>query len=136
MDRIKPLLFLANIYKFKIIKDKNHIEYVVFENSNLCSIDGTTDKTQFEAVENHIHLLDKIRKKEYFALFPIAQELAKSLLSCLKEAFPDKHFCVYATLTLKDSFIIRFHQKWPHEEPYYDLNNIDESKEKIFFFEN
>ncbi len=135
MGRIEHLMFLSNLYKYKIIRDEHDTEYVVFENSSLDYVQNINDKTEFEAVETHQHLLDNIRKKEFTRLFPIAEALGKSVLCCLKQTFPNKNFVVFVSLGIHESFIIRFHQKWANEKPYYDPHSFNSLTEKVFVFE-
>ena len=135
MRRTDILSFLNGLDKFKIIKDEHETEYVVFKDSKVKYLRKILDKTAFEAVENHIHLLDDITLKEFKALFPIAKSLGNLLLCCLKQSFPNKNFIVFVTLCVHDSFIIRFHQKWEDELPYYNLNDFENQGEKVFMFE-
>lgn len=80
--------------------------------------------------------MDNISKKEFNEIDSVAQALGKSLLCCLKQDFPTRSFCVFVSVSVNDSLIIRFHQKWPGEEPYYSLSDSDNEKEKLFVFEN
>ena len=57
------------------------------------------------------------------------------MLNALVYSYPTKSFYVYVTIELHDSFIIRFHQKWDGEEPYYDPNKITFPNSKDFVFE-
>lgn len=135
MRRINTLFFLDHFDKFKIITDEHNTEYVVFENSALNSITGINDKTEFEAIENHVHILDNISVKEFHRLLPIAESLGNMLLCCLKQKFPHRDFIVFVSMTVHDSLIIRFHQKWENEMPYYDPNDYKSSTEKVLRFE-
>lgn len=136
MRRINTLFFLDGFDKFKIITDENDTEYVVFENSTLNSATGISDKTEFEALENHLHVLDNISLKEFKRLLPIAESLGKLLLCCLKQKFPHKEFVVFVSMGVRDSLIIRFHQKWENEEPYYNTNDYIDATEKVFWYES
>lgn len=77
------------------------------------------DKTEFEAVNNHIHILDNISKAELGELKDISMDLCKCIQYTLQTKYPDKQFYVYATASEHDSFILRFHQSWNNERPYY-----------------
>lgn len=136
MRRIDTLFFLDCFDRFKIITDENGTEYVVFERSTLNSITGIQDKTEFEALENHLHILDNISFKEFKKLLPIAESLGNLLLCCLKQRFPHKDFVVFVSMGVHDSLIIRFHQKWENEVPYYDPNDFTGAKEKVLRFES
>ena len=135
MKRINTLFFLENIDKFKVITDEHDVEYVVFANSTLDSATKISDKTEFEALENHLHILDNISLKEFQKLLPVAESLGNLLLCCLKQKFPYKHCFVWVALRVRDSLIIRFHQKWENEPTYYSLDDSMDTTEKIFRFD-
>ena len=125
---------IASLSEFKTIHDEFGNEYVLFKNSCMDSIHGITDKTEFEAVENHVHLLDNINANEFEKLTKIAPDICGLLLNSLQCTFPDKHFAVYVTVHLHDSMIIRFHQKWENEDYYFDPE-FSTSAEKTFMMD-
>lgn len=106
----------------------------MFENSPLDSVTGITDRTAFEAVENHVHILDDITPGEFKKLLPVAESLGNMLLCCLKKRFPDRKFFVFVSIHVGDSFIIRFHQKWENEAQYYYPEDFNGPKERMFGF--
>lgn len=90
------------------------------------------DKTQLEAIENHIHLFDgPFRKKDYELIKELSLRLAQNMFDKLTDAFPEKKFMLYLTMN-NDSVIIRFHQRWDNEPPYYDLTDTYDAE--IFAF--
>ena len=125
----------SNLFNFKTIIDEKDNEYVVFSNNKINKISDIADKTQFEATENHIHLYDKVKKRELEELTLIGQIIGKSLLCVLKSTFPQKKFIVYVSITIGDSMIIRFHQKWQNESLFYDDFQDVQSNETILMFE-
>ena len=135
MKRIEYFELITNLFKFKTIIDEKGNEYVLFEHSFCEKIKNIQDKTEFEASENHVHLIDNINKDEFERLVPIAKSLGQALLNCLKCDFSDKEFVVYVSIHLKDSMTIRFHQKWENEEPYCWPEEFMSEKEKVFAFE-
>ncbi len=135
MRRIEYFELLSNLYDFKSIFDKKGTEYVLFSNG-INAIENVWDKTGFEALENHVHLLDNVKADEFNRLIPVAQNLGQSLLYNLKSNYPSKHFMVYVTIHLHDSMIIRFHQKWDNEAPYCNPDDFNSPNEKAFLFEN
>lgn len=135
MKRIEYFKLLEQVFNFKTISDEKGNEYVLLASNPLDSIQRIKDKTAFEAVENHVHLLDHLKKQEFEALIPIAETLCKTLAHRLSKQYPNKKFLVYSSLTLKDSFILRFHQKWENEEPYYNPADFNAEAEKIFVCE-
>ena len=72
---------------------------------------------------------------EFERLVPVAKSLGQAVSNCLKIRFSDKQFYVCASLRMRDSMIIRFHQKWENEEPYYVPVDEDLETEKLFVFE-
>ncbi len=136
MKRFDFLQLTVGLFSFKTIEDDCSNEYVVFEDSTITPeiLKDISDRTEFEALENHVHLLDKIRKKEFENADEISDILGKSLLNCLRAKYPDKHFYVYVSINLKDSMIIRFHQDWKNEEPYYNADDDFGKNTKLFIF--
>lgn len=136
MKRFDFLQLIVGLFSFKTIEDDCGNEYVVFSDSTITSevLENISDKTEFEALENHVHLLDKITKKEFENADEVSDILGKSLLNCLRAKYPDKHFFVYVSVDLKDSMIIRFHQEWENEEPYYNADDDFGKNTKMFIF--
>lgn len=132
----KYLKFMSDLFSFKTIVDEFNNEYIVFQNSPINAITNIQDKTEFEAVENHVHLFDNIKYKDFKQLVDIGNSLGKALLYCLQSTYPQKRFVVYVSISIKESMIIRFHQKWTDECNYYD--NIEDygSNEKVMKFES
>lgn len=103
--------------------DSNHNEFILLKTAS--SQEGPiphpiSDKTQFEAVENHIHIFEEfIGAKHYNAARQIGISIAKNLYQTLETKYPDKAFIVYLTINLHGA-IIRFHQIWNDEPVYYD----------------
>ena len=135
MKRIEYFELIANLFVFKTIFDEKGNEYVLFSVSEYDSIQNIEDKTAFEALENHIHLLERIKKQEFESLIPVAKILGQTLANSLKTQFPNKKFYVYVSLRLNDSMIIRFHQKWENEEPYCNPADFVGEIEKVFGYE-
>ena len=135
MKRIVYFELLEQLFTFKTISDEKGNEYVVSSSYESDSVKNIEDKTAFEAVESHVHLLDNVKKQEFERLIPVAKTMAQTLAYSLSHRFPDKKFYVYASVTLNDSFILRFHQKWDGEEPYFDPVDFNTEREKMFLFE-
>ena len=134
-NRLNHFQALAGLFAFKTILDEKGNEYVVYLDSAVENLTGIEDKTVFEALENHVHLLDNIKPKEFEPLISIGSDLGKALLASLKFKYPDKRFFVYVTIN-SDSFIIRFHQRWEGESPYINPDDFMNHKtEKIIRFQ-
>ena len=109
-------------FNFKIIYDIKGTEYIVLDESRAekdISTIEITDKTAFEAVENHIHMMERISFVKLFSLQKEGENLCRSFLLSLKKKYPTRDFVVCVTLTLHDAMILRFHQKWKGEADYY-----------------
>ena len=135
MKRLDYFKAIAELFAFKTIMDDTGNEYVVYQNSTIDHISGIDDKTAFEALENHVHLLDRVKASEFDSLVVIGNQLGKALLARLKFQFPEKSFFVFVSIHLGDSFIIRFHQKWENEAPYYIPEQFQSATEKVLGFE-
>lgn len=136
MTRIEYLTQIADLFQYKTIHDPEGNEYVVYANSVLTKIHPVEDKTAFEAVENHVHIIDSISKKEFETLIPVAKKLGPAVLGNLTASFPEKKFTVYVTVTMGQSLIVRFHQQWEGESPYYNPSDFRSEKERVFAFSN
>lgn len=135
MKKIELLKEFSEIFGFKTVTDKNGNEYVVCADSVLDKIGfEPEDKTQFEAVENHIHLIDNVKKSDFEKLTEIGKILGETQLSALKAKYPDKEFCVFVTIDIGESMIIRFHQIWKNEPVYYNPDNFNSDTTKILMF--
>ena len=114
---------VVNNVDFKTIYDMKGSAFVVLGEScagkDVSSVE-ITDKTAFEAVENHIHI--SLKKTGFIKLFSLRREgitLCRRFMLLLKEKYPTRDFVVYVTVTLGDAAILRFHQKWNGEADYY-----------------
>ena len=134
MKRVDYFKTIAELFAFKTITDEHGNEYVLYQNSSFDSISGIEDKTAFEALENHVHLLNHIKPSEVDSLAVVGANLGRALLASLKLKFPEKSFFVFVSITPGDSFIIRFHQKWDNEPPHLDPAEFQSSKETVFGF--
>ena len=126
---------ISELFRFKTVYDENRNEYVVFANSQVEDIINIEDRTQFEAVENHVHLLENIGKSQLPRVKKIADSLGNALINSLHGAYPDKRFSVFATYGAGNDLTIRFHQKWDNEPPYFDPENFAEPDETVVLFE-
>lgn len=135
-SNVDLLKIITELFRFKLIKDKFGNEYVLNDNNPLKSIESINDKTAFEAVENHVHIIDKVNGNEFETICLVGQVLGKVLICYLEKLYPDKKFVVFVTVTVNDSFIIRFHQKWANEPYYYDTSYDYENDTKVLMFES
>ena len=84
------------------------------------------DRTGYEAVWNHVHLFSgPFPPEELAEIRTRALAAARDLRHALEQTFPDKRFAVFLTLNPEDG-ILRFHQLWPGEAPYYQVSGTVE----------
>jgi hypothetical protein len=136
MKRTEYFKNILSVFEFKTVCDDAANEYVLLKCSEIDKVRDIADKTEFEAIENHIHLVDRIRSDELDLFLGVAKPLGNAVLCCLAAFAPQKHFRVYVAITLRDSMIVRFHQKWAGEEPYYNPEEFRSTKDSVFVFEN
>lgn len=135
MRKFELLRAFSEMFDFKTVTDENGNEYVIYANSVLSEIGSELkDKTQFEAVENHIHLIDNVKKYDFDKLIEIGKVLGETQLSALKSKYPDKEFCVFVTVDIGESMIIRFHQVWENEPVYYNPDDFNSEKTRVLMF--
>lgn len=135
MTRVEYIESIVELFNFKTILDEHGNEYVLFANSLCETVHNVIDKTEFEAYENHVHIVDNVKKSEFEHLVGVSRKLGKVLLDSLKLHYPNRQFVVYVSIHLHDSMIIRFHQKWENEEPYLCPEDFQLKDEKVFAFE-
>ena len=99
---------------------RNELVFLETEDGKICEL-NISDKTQCEAVSNHYHLFEKVGKNNCGRVVEIGKSIANNLLHSLAQSFPAKNFIVYLEVNAKDSVIIRFHQIWENEPPYFDM---------------
>lgn len=128
MDKLDFLIkfHFAVFPEFYTIKDFENNEYVFLktEDNEIKILQSVTDKTQLEAYENHIHLFGKVKKRYQKDSLKVAQLITENLVKQLGLRFPDKKFKVYLDCDFEEHIIIRFHQVWKNELPYYNVNDF------------
>lgn len=135
MRKIDILKSVANLFDFKTVTDNNGNEYVLYADSVINGNDlEIDDKTQFEAVQNHIHLIDNVKKSDFEELIEIGKVLGETQLNALKSKYPDKEFCVFVSVDIGESMIIRFHQIWENEPVYYNPDDFNSDKTRVLMF--
>ena len=125
MKQVEWLERLTQAYQFEEVASEDGCTYILRASYEREKVGVIEDRTAFEAVENHVHLLDWVKLKEYKTLERIAPTLCTTLLASLKYQYPGRNFSAYVTITLHDSMILRFHQNWEGEASYYDENTRD-----------
>ena len=133
--KIDLLKQISDIFNFKTVTDAKGNEYVLYADSGINKINfEVEDKTRFEALENHVHLSDNINNSNYNEAIEIGNILGETQLNALKTKYPDKEFCVFVTVDIGESMIIRFHQVWENEPVYYNPDDFNSGKTKVLMF--
>ena len=65
-----------------------------------------------------------MKKKYQNDALKVSQIITENLVKELKLQFPNKKFLVYLDCDFNEHTIIRFHQNWTNELPYYDINDF------------
>ncbi len=137
MTRIELLERISELFDYKLVTDNQNNEYVLLKSSLFDIVDSKIiDKTEFEALETHVHIIDNVKKSEFCQIAGIADSLGNAILSNLKNHYPDKQFRVYVSVKINGSLIVRFHQKWLGEMPYYNPEDFNSSNEKVYLYES
>lgn len=121
---------------FYTAKDSDNNEFVFLktEEEEISFLNSVTDKTQLEAYENHVHIFGKVKKKYQHDFFEISKLITDNLIKQLELNFPNKKFHVYLDCDFTDHIIIRFHQHWCDEHPYYNVKEFSTIKEYLVGF--
>lgn len=90
------------------------------------------DKTAYEAVNNHEHLLDDLSDDEFAVLITDAPVLCRLVYSNIKMQYPQRKLAVYVTVSRYDSLAVRFHQVWAKESLYYNSEDFSSGDERVF----
>jgi hypothetical protein len=130
--KILPILFPV----FYTLKDKEDNEFVFLNvGEKLKDVSNRKiDRTQCEAIENHFHLFNKINAYNKGDVIEIGNAISKNLLNCLNINFPQKKFIVFLEVNMKYSTVIRFHQLWNDESPYFDIHQYQNAEMELFEF--
>lgn len=91
------------------------------------------DKTAYEAVNNHEHLLDDISDEAFSELVADAPVLCRLIYCNIKMKYPHRKLAVYVAVSRHDSLTVCFHQVWMGELPYYNPEDFSSRDERVFF---
>lgn len=134
MKQIELLKRIAGIFEYKTIDGDRKDQFVLLKSSTFTKAKDVIDKTQFEATENHVHIMDYIKRDQFDDVKTAAELIGKALINNLKSCYPDRNFAVFATVKLYGSFIVRFHQIWENELPYYNETLFTKANECVYAF--
>ena len=105
LNRLLPLAGFASLLDTEIVTDKSGRDFVLLSGAYI-DLD-------------YVHILDKLSPTELDGLKEMAPALCRCIQYTLQAKYPGRQFYVYATASVHDSFILRFHQSWDDEPPYY-----------------
>lgn len=130
--RLLPILFPA----FYSVSDCDGNEFVFLDMGDKINdfTNKIEDKTSVESIQNHFHLFERQNKNCRTAVYEISTAIAKNLLNSLKCKYPDKEFIVFLDINMNDSTIVRFHQQWKDEIPYYDITQLNQKGFELYEF--
>jgi len=127
LEYINPILFPD----FSDVSDEDDNELIILRVSNapkrinLADL-GYRTKTEYEGYENHFHVFDNVADNEMNAAAKITELISENLLNKLHKNYPSRRFVLYIDINFENSIIIRFHQLWPNEERFYDVEAMRE----------
>lgn len=128
-DFIINLSFIVFPELYTVMDSENN-EYVFLKSGEkINSLGIVKDKTQLEAFENHVHLFGKVKKNRRQAALAAARLIANNLIKELRLHFPNKKFHIFLDCDFSDHIIVRFHQHWDDEPPYYDCTEFSTIEE-------
>ncbi len=130
----KSFLRARKIFSYKQVIGKDKKAYIVYSSANikdgeinLLDKNGNFrngfDRTAFESLENHVHITDKVFMSNFNNLCNQGELIGQLMLAKLKLDFPDKHFYVFVTIQIRESMIVRFHQRWENEDPWINVDD-------------
>lgn len=93
---------------------------------------SVADKMAYEAVNNHMHLLDELSDAAFAKLVADAPVLCQLIYRNIKLQYPQKRIAVYVEVSRRDSLTVRFHQVWDQESPYWNPADFASGDERIF----
>lgn len=123
---INPKFILVDDYVFLDCGNENLHSYASTEQTD-------SEKIEIEALENHVHLFEGVKKRFRKDVKKISVSIAKNLSEHLKAKFPNREFVVLLELNYKDSVIVRFHQIRKNEDLYMDPKYFKDEYESGFF---
>ena len=111
--------------QFVVVRDRDGKKLILLDDD--CDTEDGIDvfsvfnsRTEFEALNNHVHLFNKVKIKDQRYVEDISTSIALNLKKSLMLQFPQNEFIVYLDMNFNDSVILRFHQIWENEDLYYD----------------
>lgn len=120
METLAEASYILNP-EFKAIGDYIFLDYgqdylTDYEQSK----ETNSEKIATEALENHVHLFENVKKRDQSKVSIVSISIAQNLLKRLKHEFPEKSFVVFLELKFKESVIVRFHQLRDKDDLYID----------------
>ena len=96
MKKIEYFETVTDLFAFGTVCDSAGNEYVLCDAARRSFTPDMeiTDKTAYEAVENHVHIADNVKKDEFERWCHIADVLGSLLADRLRARFPQKNFSV------------------------------------------
>ena len=130
----------AQLFSFREIEDSEGNVHVVWAHSRTGQSGRVSVRpgecTEFEALENHEHLIDDITPQQFRAMIPALDSLCRALRDALRVRCADRKFHVWGLIQLHGTMMVRFYQEWPGEPPYWTEDLLtDPTKERLIHYE-
>ena len=116
---------LVKLFDYERIAGAYDADLVVLKENDIDEITyWIDDKTEFEGSYNHVCAAEQVNESDFESLSRSLPKIGEALLKCLEHDFPGKKFDVFVLIRLHDKAVIRFHQQFDGEAPYYDRNQF------------
>ncbi len=128
----------ARLFVFREVADAQGNTHVLwahlFEEGQILNV-RAGQYVEFEALENHEHLLDDLTEEQFHAMIPVVDDLCRALRDVLRVRYPDRSFHVWGLVQKGGTVLVRFYQDWENEEEYWtDDMQTDENEEKMIHY--
>lgn len=129
----------ARLFSFREVPDESGGMHVLWahlpfdENHPLTVRSG--EYVEFEALENHEHLMDDLTEEQFRMMIPVVDDLCRALRDVLCVRYPDRIFHVWGLVQKGGTVIVRFYQHRENEEEYWtDDMQTDENEERMIHY--
>ena len=128
----------ARLFSFREIPDESGNTHVLwahlFEEGRVLTV-RAGEYVEFEALQNHEHLMDDLTGEQFWAIIPVVDDLCRALRDVLCVRYPNRVFHVWGLVQKGGTVLVRFYQDWPGEAEYWtDDIQTDEREEKLIHY--
>ena len=129
----------ARLFSFKEIPDVSGNTHILW--AHLSFHEGQPlniragEYVDFEALQNHEHLLDDLTDAQFHLMISIVDDLCRALRDVLAVRYPERDFHVWGLVQNGGTVIVRFYQNWQGEEYWSDDMQVDENVERLIHYQ-